>query len=297
MKRRSFLKSSSIALAGAGGIKAIPGITRAAIDLTGVTLSLNAYSFNKPLLSGEMSLQELFEFAGRTGFAGVDLTAYYIPGYPAVPSDEVLFGIKRSAFRLGVAISGTGVRNDFTLQDPGEHKAQLDLVKQWIIAASKLGAPQVRVFAGRGPESEASRENVKKQVIESFQQSADFASQHGVMVVFQNHYDYIQSTAEIIEIVTGVQSDWFGLMLDIGSVEGPDPYRGIEQLIPYTVTWQVKENVRSAGETTPTDFPRLLKILHDQQYKGYFPLETLGEGDPCKKVKTLYALVTKSATF
>ena len=294
MQRRSFLKNSSLALVGAGGIKSVPHVKAYGESQNWITISLNAYSFNKPLLEGEMSLDELFRFAKKTGFAGVDLTAYYIPGYPEVPEDKVLYEIKRSAFRQGIAISGTGVRNDFTLQDTGKHLENIELVKGWIVAASKLGAPQVRVFFGRGEDDGRSREKVKAQVIDAFQECADFASHHGVMVAFQNHKDYIKSTSEIIEVTESVKSDWFGLMLDIGSVAGPDPYAGIEKLIPYAVTWQVKENVTTDQGSSPTDFPKLMKIVADYPYHGYFPLETLGEGDPKKKVVKLFQKVTQS---
>jgi hypothetical protein len=96
--------------------------------------SLNAYSFSKPLLSGEMNLDQLIEFCALNQIDAVDLTAYYFPGYPEVPSDEYLYHIKQKAFLMGVEISGTGVRNDFTEQDPAKLKASVDLVKKWIIA-------------------------------------------------------------------------------------------------------------------------------------------------------------------
>ena len=145
MKRRTFLRASSLALAGSTGPRLIVPECKPQDKGFGCTLALNAYSFNDPLLAGEMSLEELFRFARATGFAGVDLTAYYIPGYPDVPDDSVLFGIRRSAFRLGLALSGTGVRNDFTLSDPKELEKEVQLVMAWVVAAAKLGAPQVRV--------------------------------------------------------------------------------------------------------------------------------------------------------
>ena len=81
-------------------------------------ISLNAFSFDKPLRHGTMSLDDLLDFCARTGFEGVDLTGYYFPGYPVVPSDEYIYHIKRKAFRLGIDLGCTGVRNDFTWADP-----------------------------------------------------------------------------------------------------------------------------------------------------------------------------------
>lgn len=293
MQRRSFIKSSSIAIVGAGGIKAAPfNQDKEKVHQT-FTLSLNAYSFNKPLLAGEMSIDELFQFAHETGFPAVDLTAYYIPGYPEVPEDKVLFEIKRSAFKTGLALSGTGVRNDFAITDPIELSKNIELVKKWVVAASIMGAPHVRVFAGRGEENGPPRSKVITQMIHAFQICADFAAQYGVMLAFQNHYDYIKSTSDVMEILERVNSDWFGLMLDIGSIPGPDPYADLEQLIPFAISWQVKEEVRSGENKVPTDFSRLLNIVSDHKYPGYFPVETLGEGDPRKKVRKLFQDITQ----
>lgn len=292
MYRRTFLKSSSLAcLSGFGRPESFgkgeDGKIRPAI-------SLNAYSFNRQLLNNEMSLKELFDFAARTGFMGVDLTAYYIPGYPEVPADETLFEIKRMAFLKGLALTGTGVRNDFTLADTAKRGKEIDLVKHWIMAAVKLGMPYVRVFAGRETPEGHSREEIKGWVIEAFRECADFASAYGVMVVFQNHNDFIVSTDDIMEIMEHVDPAWFGLMLDIGSLPVPDPYQAIQRLIPYAVTWQVKENVQTDEGSVPTDFGKLMKIVHDQQYQGFFPLETLGEGDSYRKVRDLYHQVMES---
>lgn len=292
MQRRNFLKASSLVLAGASSPRILPvGSGPAPEGSSGCTLALNAYSFNAPLLAGEMALDELFRFAKATGFHGIDLTAYYIPGYPEVPANEILYEIKREAFRLGLAISGTGVRNDFTLSDPEALEKEVQLVKSWVMAAARMGAPHVRVFAGRGTENSEPREAVKRRIIGKFKECADFASTHGVMIAFQNHYDYITSTSEILEILDAVDSSWFGLMLDIGSVEGPDPYPDIERLIPHAISWQVKEQVRSEGGTVPTDYHRLMDLVKEVGYQGYFPLETLGEGDPFRKVETLYSRV------
>ena len=287
MKRRSFLKTSSVALRATGGVRPVraaqtsnPGIQP--------SIALNAYSFNNPLREGTMSLEELFRFSAQAGFRGVDLTAYYIQGYPEVPTDNVLFDIKKMAFQLGIGISGTGVKNDFTLEDQGELEKNKILVKNWIIAASKLGAPHVRIFDGKGSDTKKGREEVKRQVIESFRECADFGAQHGVMVLFQNHNDYIKKTPEITEVMESIKSDWFGLMLDTGSVTGGDPYGDIEKLIPYASSWQVKEQVISGQGKADADISRLMLIVKQSGYTGYFPIETLGEGDAKMKVSSLY---------
>ncbi|RPI45747.1 MAG: twin-arginine translocation signal domain-containing protein, partial [Bacteroidetes bacterium] len=81
MRRRSFIKNSSLAAGlaagGAAGIPvraATPGLPgdRTGSRATGITPVLNAFSFNRPLLDGGMTLEDLFIFAAGTGFPGVD---------------------------------------------------------------------------------------------------------------------------------------------------------------------------------------------------------------------------------
>jgi len=247
---------------------------------TKLKTSLNAYSFSKPLLSGEMNLDQLIEFCAQNQIDAVDLTAYYFPGYPEVPSDEYLYHIKQKAFLLGVEISGTGVRNDFTEQDPAKLKASVDLVKKWIIAAEKLGAPVIRVFSGAADPKGLSRAEAVDQVVRMMNECVAFGKAHGVVVAIQNHNDFIKTAEQAIEIIQRVNSEWCGLILDIGSYRTGDPYKEIAQSIPFAVNWQLKENLYVNGIEQKTDLNKLMTIIQASGYRGYLPLETLGEGDP-----------------
>lgn len=245
--------------------------------------SLNAYSFNDPLSKGKMNLDDLLEFCAENQFDAVDLTGYYFPGYPEVPTDEYLYHIKQKAFLLGLEISGTGVRNDFTDPDPAKRKASFELVKKWIVAAEKLGAPVIRVFSGTSDTKGMPRAEVVDYLVKDLAECAEFGKSHGVVVAIQNHNDFIKTADQAIEIIRRVNSDWFGLILDIGSFR-TDPYNEIAQTIPYAVNWQLKETVFVNGIEQKTDLNRLMKIISESGYRGYLPIETLGEGDPKVKV-------------
>jgi len=106
MKRRQFLAmASAIPLVTASCTASLQEAAQEKSDrIGGVSLCLNAYSFNGLLRTDEMSIAQLLTFSKDTGFHGVDLTAYYIPSYPEVPSDKILYNIKQTAFRLGIAL-------------------------------------------------------------------------------------------------------------------------------------------------------------------------------------------------
>lgn len=209
---------------------------------TKLKTSLNAYSFNSPLMKGEMNLDQLLEFCAANQFDAVDITAYYFPGYPEVPSDEYLYHIKQKAFLLGLEISGTGVRNDFSDPDPARRKASIELVKKWIVASEKLGVPIIRVFSGTADVKDIPREKVVDYMVADLKECVEFGKAHGVVVGIQNHHDFLKTADQTIEIIKRVNSDWFGLILDIGSFR-TDAYQEIEKTIPYAVSWQLKEMV------------------------------------------------------
>jgi len=148
IQRRSFLKQSAgLAAIAAGSSSADAKVARQ----SGVKLKLglNAYSFDKPLRDGSMTLADAVQYCAQYGIDGLDATGYYFPGYPKAPSDEYIFNLKKTAFLNGVTISGTGVRNDFSVPDAASRKNDVQMVKNWIEVASKLGAPLIRVFSGK----------------------------------------------------------------------------------------------------------------------------------------------------
>lgn len=257
-------------------------------------LSLNAYSFNQPLRDGTMSLDQLLEFCAEQQLDAVDITGYYFPGYPGVPSDETINHFKQRASILGLDISGTGVRNDFTQPDEDKRKDDVELVRRWIVAAAKLGAPTLRVFAGKLPASESDRPQALDWLVGHLKDCLPLAGQHGVMLALQNHNDFIQTSAQAIEVLEKVNSPWLGLMVDTGSFRQLDPYSEIERAAPFAVNWQVKELAYIKGETVPTDLPRLIRIVKASNYRGYIPLETLGEGDPKVKVPVMIQALRKA---
>jgi sugar phosphate isomerase/epimerase len=234
-----------------------------------------------------MTISDMLEYCSRQGFDAVDLTGYYFTGYPAVPSDEVIYNVKRKAFLLGIEIGGTGVRNDFTWADSEKRKVEKQLVKDWVIVAEKLGAPEVRIFAGNQPQGNIPWDERAKWVAEDVRECAEFGKKHGVMMALQNHNDFLKTSEEVEKIMKMIDSDWTGLMLDIGSYHSADPYADIAKNVKHAISWQLKEKVFVNDNQVDTDYVKVMDIVKRSGYKGFLPLETLGEGDPEEKVEAL----------
>lgn len=279
MQRRQFLAAPLAAAA----VSAAPGrVTRR--PGTRLRIGLNAYSFNGPLLDGKMTLDDVIDYCAAQNIDGVDLTGYYFPGYPGVPPDAFLHALKRRAFVNGVTITGTGVRNDFALPDASSRRGHVALVKDWIDAAARLGADMVRVFSGRELPKGYTFDQVLAWMVPAFQECAAYGAQRGVLVGLQHHDDFLKTAAETIRVVEAVDSEWFTVILYVGSLRQGDPYAEIETLLPYASNWQIKEHVWYGTKKTPIDLPRLRKIIDKVGYRGFTPVEALGPGDPATVV-------------
>jgi sugar phosphate isomerase/epimerase len=296
IRRRSFVKNMMAfpALAFTPGFLQVANKAYQSSPLHKLKISLNAYSFNIPLRDGSMSIDDMLEFCAGTAIEAVDITGYYFPGYPAVPTNEYICHIKRKAFRLGLDISGTGVRTDFTEPDKNKRKADIQLVKNWIECAAKLGAPVIRIFAGTQMPAGYSWDQVAAWIMEDVNACVEYGQQYGVMVGIQNHNDFIKTAEHVQKIRSMNNSDWFGIILDTGSYKTGDPYQQIAATAKYAINWQLKENVFINGVEEPANLDKIISAIKASGYRGYLPIETLGAGDPKIKVPAFVEKVRKA---
>ena len=247
--------------------------------------SLNAYSFNRALMASikdqgkGFTLFDLLDYCAEQGFDAVDATGYYFPGYPSVPDDSYVYDLKRRAFRLGLSISGTGVRNDFASPDKDKRSADVQHVKEWVEVAARLGAPVVRVFSGSEPKEHA-WDQVAEWMVEDLRECAEYGRRCGVIIGVQNHWDFLKTAEQVNTLVEMVDSEWLGTVVDTGSFRDADPYQEIEAAAPHAVTWQVKEHVDGREFKVRLDLKELVRIVREAGYRGFLPIETLYRDAP-----------------
>jgi sugar phosphate isomerase/epimerase len=226
-----------------------------------------------------MTLEELILFAATQNFDAIDLTGYYFPNYPAVPSDEYIYHIKNLMHKQGLGISGTGIRTDFTDPDKINRNSQIDFVKSWIDVAAKIGAPVLRVFSGKKLPENYKWDEVANWIVDDFRECVAYAKKQGVIIGLQNHNDFIQTADQSLFFVEKLDKDWCGLIVDIGSYVTNDVYDEIVKVIHHAVNWQIKELVYIKNKIEPVDLKKIKSIISQSSYRGYLPIETLAQGD------------------
>jgi len=309
--RRNFLQRAALIPLAAAGIRgaelsaAVAPVQR--VGGAKLKPGLNAYSFSEVLSAHAqdagkgIDLFQVCDFAAKQNFDAVDLTGYFFPGYPNAPDDQFVFALKRRAQALGLEISGTGVRNDFTTADKAVRAEGVRCLKTWVEVAAKLGAPVVRAFAdSQAPHHEwreasggAPREAVEAWIADALRECAEHGQRFGVMVVVQNHGDFVSTGEEHLSLLKSVDHPWCGALVDTGKYVTEDPYADIALMAPYACNWQIKETTHSRTDSPRTDMKKLVSIIRQSGYRGYVPIETLKMGrkdyDPFAEASKLLA--------
>jgi len=318
--RRDFLKTTALLPLCAGiGSRSASAAIEPIKRLGGAQLkvSCNAYSFAKQLGTGgkgTLSLVAFAEFCAKANFDAIDPTGYYFPGYEknglGVPTDKLIFELKRRCFDLGLGISGTGIGNNFTTADQAARAHDVERIKKWIEVAAKLGAPVLRVFADTQMRAEtwqsvskgAQRDDVEKWIADDIRACADYGGKFGVIIGVQNHGDFIKTADDQIALIKRIDSPWCGAIVDTGYYRAADNYAEMAKAAPYAVNWQVKQGTEGVENeaSAPIDLLRLLKLVRAAGYRGYLPIELLSSRgstvpkDPFKVVPEFLAEVKQA---
>ena len=254
--------------------------------------ALNVYSFLEALNENAkdsakgIDLFGVCDFCARLNIEAMDITGYFFPGYPKVPADAFISRLRRHAHARGVVINGTGIRNDFTHADRSVRANGVQLTKDWIEVAARLGATVIRVFAGpqkpfndwRVAAGGAKRDEVEKWMADDVRACAEHGEKFGVLVGVQNHGDFLNTGVEHLSLLRRVDHPCCGALVDTGKYLTADPYADIALITPYAVGWQIKETLGSSLQSPRADFKRLMRIIADGGYRGFVPIETLAMG-------------------
>jgi sugar phosphate isomerase/epimerase len=225
-------------------------------------------------------MTDFIKFCAEHNCGGAELTSYFFE--PEVGADY-LAECRHLAHTTGIEISGTAVGNNFSYpKGAPEREEQMAYVRQWIDNSAILGAPHIRVFAGKHPKG-VSEEDAERNASEALEEAGEYAGKQGIFLGIENH-DSIGTADRLLRIVKAVKSPWVGVNLDTGNFRADDPYAEMIGSAPYAVNVQVKVSLKIGAKEEPADLERIAKILQDAGYQGYVVLEYEENDDPFEHV-------------
>ncbi len=156
--------------------------------------------------------ERIVKFARKAGYDGVEIRVdeghkHGISSASPAPS-------RRAARELfaneGVEIASVATSVQFASPAAETHKKNLAAARANLDLAAELGAPVVRIFAGRGIRkltAEAAR-----QVAAAFDEAGEYAKAAGPCPILECGHDIIKGAAEAAEVIGRVRTQNFGVL-------------------------------------------------------------------------------------
>jgi len=88
-----------------------------------------------------------------------------------------------------------------------------------------------------------------------------------VILGLQNHHRFSKDRRGDHRVIEAIDSKWFGSILDIGSLRRATHTKRFEKLVPYAVSWQIKESVYY-GKDAPVDLHKVREAIERRGYRG-----------------------------
>jgi sugar phosphate isomerase/epimerase len=238
-----------------------------------------AYSYNKYLSKGPMTMEDFILKAVELGVYGADITTYYLKS-----SDPTyLVSLRHLAFKNGLPFSGAAIGTNMCQSDPAKRTQELEKIKKWVDATEWLGASHLRVFGGELPAG-ATEEQGVQWVAEVMKPACEYGAKKGITLGIEDHHGITSKASTILEILRLVDSPYAGINLDISNF-AEDPYTQIEACIPYATHTHIRDVFSETGQSI--DLDRVFQMFARAGYKGYMSAEYEGTEDPMTAVPKL----------
>lgn len=248
-----------------------------------------AYSYSKLLKAGKMMMEDVIRKAVELEIDGVDMTGYWYKS----TEPSYLASLRHLAQKNGVCFSGAATGASTVQADAGKRAQVLEEIKKWIDVTEALGAPHLRVFAGKLPPGATVQQGIQW-TVETLKVACEYAGQKGITLGVENHEGITQNADVCMELVHKIDSPYFGINLDITNfIATPqaDAYAQIEATVPYATHTHIRDFFQ---DKQAVDLDRVWRLFARANYKGFMSTEYEGEEDPStgvpklvEKVKTL----------
>ncbi|WP_203553322.1 L-ribulose-5-phosphate 3-epimerase [Bacillus sp. B15-48] len=156
----------------------------------------------------------------------------------------------------------------------------LQIMEQAVDFSASMGIRTIQIAGYYTLEYEETTEDSKKRFIEGMHQSAELASQAGVMLGIENVDRDIISLGQMKEIVEKVNSPWMKMYPDVGNLTAHhfDVKQSLVENVQHFVGIHLKDTKEGVFRRVPygegiVDFKGVFEVLFDAGYAGPFALE------------------------
>ena len=228
-------------------------------------LGLSSYSLDREIERGAMTLPAAIDWAAAHGAQCMELVPFAFrfddPTTGAIDQEKIR-QVRTRARDAGVTLCNYSVLADFCRE--GEAlEAEIRRVCHEVDIAAELGLPRMRhdVCAFRRPQAENTLRDFEKW-LPVMAQAARRVSEHGravgVKTLIENHGFFANGCDRVERMLSAVNSDHYGLLLDTGNIVCVDEDAAVaaRTLAPVTEMVHLKDfyiRTRDPGDSTQFD--------------------------------------------
>ena len=297
--RREFLGSTATLAAAA----ALPRLSSAQGKEPPFRISLAEWSLHRAIREGKLDNRDFAKTAKQD--YGIDAIEYVNQlwgernEWMAKAKDKAYVGeLKKRAEDLGVKTLLIMCDNPGLMGDADEAKrlAHVESHYAWVECAKELGCHSIRVNARS--VAKLAPEEQQKLVADGLRRLSEFAAQHGLNVIVENHGGLSSDGKWLSGVMKLVDKKNCGTLPDFGNFrvsEGQeyDRYQGVDELMPFAKAVSAKtHDFDEQGNETHTDYFKMMELVVKKHgYHGYCGIEyegsKLSEAEGIKASKKL----------
>jgi sugar phosphate isomerase/epimerase len=287
--RRTFLKQAVVAAAGAGVASASRPLLGAEPKRSKFKISLAEWSLNHALFGNKMEHLDFPKAAAKDyGIEAIELVNQFF--MKKATDQAYLREFKKRAEGEGVRILLIMCDSEGQLGDPDE-KARLKAVEnhyKWAEAAKFFECHSIRVNA----YSKGTPDEQRELVADGLHRLAEYGGKLGLNVIVENHGGLSSHGDWLASVMKKVNLPNCGTLPDFGNFQDYDRYKAVAEMMPFAKAVSAKSHDFDAqGNCVETDYRRMVKIVLDGGYRGFFGIEyegsKLSEPDGIRATKRL----------
>lgn len=214
-------------------------------------IGVSSYSFKKLVMSGVIKELEIISKACEMGFDVIEFSGLNVPQGESV--EAYAKKVKDECSRLGIEMGNYTIGADFLNGSGGDWKAEVDRLKKEVEIAGILGAPGMRHDATTGYKSNRGGtdtfEAALSILIKGCRAVTEYAFERGIRTMVENHGFFCQDSDRIEKLVSGVNHENFGVLVDMGNFlcVDEDPVKAVGKLISYAFHVHAKDFHTKSG--------------------------------------------------
>lgn len=221
-----------------------------------IEIAVSSYSFSPMFRRGELTQLACIEKAKELGFSAIEFSEIL----PHDNSTKEEYALKlREACRLnGMPVSNFTFGADFLTGSGGDTRKEIERVKKMVDLADILGAKSIRHDVTRGyPSGEGkykSFDSLLQILADACRDVTGYAQKKGIRTMCENHGYFCQESTRVEKLVTAVNHENFGLLVDMGNFlcADEDPQTAVSRVAPYAFYVHAKDFfLKSASEPDP----------------------------------------------